>query len=264
MTADTNIETKSFKHALVVQLRVLGALVLREMRVRYGKSQFGYLWALAEPLGYITLLTVAFSYGGRTAVYGDSLPLFFALGVIPFKLFIGLGNQLTVAITANQNLLTYPIVRELDTILARFILECLTSVAVLVVFLFGIWVIDDIPGPSQPLQVVQGLTLIMLFGLGVGLTNAAINRHFVSWGNLYRILTAPMIFISGIFYSVSALPTEAQNILVWNPLLHGIEIVRAGYYSNYRADVVDANYLFTVGFSLLIIGLFLERFYPKR
>jgi len=264
MAASGGINQNGFKHAITVQGRVLGALVLREMRARYGRSQIGYLWALLEPLGYVVALTIVFSYAERPAPYGNSLPLYFALGVIPFKLFMGLANQLTSAMMSNQALLTYPIVKEFDTVVARFLLEAITSIAVLVICLTGIWLIDDVPGPSQPLRMMEGLALVMLFGFGVGLTNACIIRHFASWQNVFRIITAPMVFISGIFYSFSSLPSEARAVLSWNPLIHGIEIVRDGYYSNYRAEAVDANYLLSVGFTLLVIGMFMERFYPRR
>ena len=263
--ADTSeFQQHGFKQAIRVQMRVLSALVLREMRVRYGRSQFGYLWALLEPIGYVAALTIVFTYAERPAPYGESLPLFFALGVIPFRLFIGLANQLTVAMSSNQALLTYPIVKELDTVIARFFLETITNLAAFVIILTGIWLFQDIPGPSHPLRMMQGLGLIMLFGFAVGLTNACIIRHFPSWQNLFKILTAPMIFISGIFYSISMLPSEARAALSWNPLIHGLEVVRDGYYSNYRTDAINENYLFAVGFTLLVIGIFLERFYPRR
>ena len=43
------------------RLRVLFALMLRDMGTRFGRSAGGYLWAVAEPLGGILLLALAFS-----------------------------------------------------------------------------------------------------------------------------------------------------------------------------------------------------------
>lgn len=264
MAARARTSSGSFYNAFKVQIRVVASLVLREMRIRYGRSKFGYLWAVVEPVAYVVALTIVFSYADRPVPHGNSLPLFFAMGIIPFRMFTSISNQLTAAILSNQALLNYPIVREFDTVLARFILEATTSFAVLVILLTGIWLIEDVPGPSQPLRMLEGLGLIMLFAFGVGLTNACIVRYFASWQNFYRIMTAPLLFISGVFYSMTQLPTEARNILSWNPLIHGIEITRDGYYANYRAPHVDPGYLLAMGLALLVIGLFLERFYRKR
>ena len=42
-----------YKEALITQARVVGALILRETRVRYGRSQLGYLWAFTSPIMYV-------------------------------------------------------------------------------------------------------------------------------------------------------------------------------------------------------------------
>ena len=82
------------------RLRVLFALVVREMGTRFGRSWGGYLWAIAEPLGGILLLTIAFSLALRTPPLGTNFALFYATGIIPFFLFsnvsrsVAAGDQL--------------------------------------------------------------------------------------------------------------------------------------------------------------------------
>lgn len=253
-----------FGHALRVQMRVLGALVLREMRVRYGRSQLGYFWALMEPVAYVAIMTSLFSYIERPPPFGHSIALFFALGVIPFRLFSSISNQLTGAMDANRALLAYPIVRELDTVLARLILETMTGLTIFIIFMSALHIVEGVPGPAHPLRVLQGLSLIVLFGFGVGLTNAVILRRFPSWQNIFRIITAPLFFLSAVFYSLESLPTQARDLLTWNPLVHGIEMVRDGYYSHYRATGLDGDYLFACGLGLVFVGMFAERFYRLR
>ena len=40
--------------AFSIQLRVIGALILREIRGRFGRAKLGYLWAIFEPLMHIS------------------------------------------------------------------------------------------------------------------------------------------------------------------------------------------------------------------
>jgi len=253
-----------FFQALVVQTRVIGALVLREMRVRYGRSQFGYIWAILEPMAYVAAMTAIFSYIDRPPPFGSSYILFFALGVIALRFYVALANQLTAAMQANEALLTYPIVRELDTVIARFILEAITAIVVFVICLYGISFVDDISFPAYPLRIAEGLGLIMLFGFGTGLTNACILRFFASWQNIFRMITAPLFFISGVFYSMASLPSEARAIIAWNPLIHGIEVIRDGWYAHYRTTDLNEGYLLAWGLFFTVLGLFMERFYRKR
>ena len=51
--------------ALRVHLRVVAALLRREMSTRYGRSSVGYLWAVAEPCGMIFALSLAFALMSR-------------------------------------------------------------------------------------------------------------------------------------------------------------------------------------------------------
>ncbi|MBU2531579.1 MAG: ABC transporter permease [Alphaproteobacteria bacterium] len=253
-----------FNQALLVQIRVIGALVLREMRVRYGRTQFGYVWALLEPIAYIAAITVIFTYLDRPPPFGSSMPLFFALGIIPFRLFNSIANQLTAAMQANLALLTYPIVREFDTVLARFILEVMTGLTVFILCVMGLYVYYELPWPSHPMRIIEGFMLICLLGFGIGLTNACIMRKFASWQNIFRMIMAPMIFLSGVFYSLASLPSEVRAIIAWNPVIHGIEIIRDGYYAHYRVVDLSEGYLLACGLGLTVIGMFAERFYRLR
>ena len=68
-------------------LRVVAALMLREMDTRFGRAAGGYLWAIAQPLGAILLLAVAFSLMLRTPPMGTSFMLFYATGIVPFNMY---------------------------------------------------------------------------------------------------------------------------------------------------------------------------------
>ena len=67
--------------------RAIGALVLREMATTFGRSPGGWLWAVAEPVAVIALLSFAFSLAFRSPSLGTSFPLFYATGYLPFLLF---------------------------------------------------------------------------------------------------------------------------------------------------------------------------------
>ena len=54
------------------RLRVIFAMVVREMGTRFGRSAGGYLWALGEPLGGIMMLAIAFSLALRSPPIGTS------------------------------------------------------------------------------------------------------------------------------------------------------------------------------------------------
>lgn len=252
-------ELGAFVAALKIQSRVIGALVLREMSVRYGRTSFGYLWALLEPVGYIAAFSAIFAFAHSTAPFGQSKPLFFALGVIPFRLFIALGNQLGGAFIANEALLGFPVVKKIDTIIARWILEVITSIAVMSIVIIALHFIDEIPWPNDPLRMGEGFIIIAGMGLGMGLINAVTISYVSSWQNIFRMIATPMLFVSGVFYTIESVPQAMRGIVLWNPVIHGVEIIRDGYYNNYRSAHIDTTYVMTVCVLLVMFGLMLER-----
>ena len=253
-----------FGEAITVQARVVFALVLREMRIRFGRTQFGYLWAVAEPLAFIAAFSSIFYFMDRHPPFGNSMALFFATGILPFHLWRNVANQLAAAFQSNQALMMYPIVKPLDTILGRFILEVMTMVfaAMLVVALLISAV--DAPMPDDLMTVIMGLGLLCLFGFGVGLTSAVIIEFIPSWQNILRMIMTPMMLISGIFFSLESLPPNLRDLLTWNPVIHGIETIRFGYFANYRSTDLNPFYLFACGLTLTLIGLAAERAFRGR
>nr|WP_319391662.1 ABC transporter permease [uncultured Cohaesibacter sp.] len=247
------------KEALKVQLRVIGALVLRETRVRFGRSQLGYLWALVNPIAWIVVISALFSIRGSSAPYGDNMGLFVSLGVVPFRLYAALASQCGNAIDANQALLNFPIVKELDTIVARAILETATFILILTIILAGMVLFTGAPLPYNVLKMGVGLGGLCLLGFGVGLLNAVIAQKVPSWMNTFHLISTPMLWLSGVFYSLESLPDLFRKFLIWNPILHGVEYVRMGYFQNYRDSYVDISYLYGLGLILVLVGLAAER-----
>jgi capsular polysaccharide transport system permease protein len=249
----------TFGRALQCQARVVGALILREMRVRFGRSQLGYLWAVAEPIAFVAAFSAMFHFMDRHPPFGSSMPLFFATGILPFQMFRNLANQLAGAFSANQALMTYPIVQPIDTILSRAILEVTTSVFIMLVVLGAFVVSGEAPMPANIMRIIEAIALLSLLGFGYGLINAVIITRIDAWLNMTRLIMTPMMFLSGVFYSLETLPPKMREIVAWNPIIHGVEMFRDGYYTNYRTSDIDPSYLFICGLFLTFIALAMER-----
>ncbi len=74
----------------------------------------------------------------------------------------------------------------------------------------------------------------------------------------------PMFFISGLFFTANELPAQVREILLWNPVLHAVEMVRDGWFNTYHAHYLNVSYLMLWIIGFAYAGLVLERLARRR
>lgn len=233
------------------------ALILREMSTRYGRTPGGYIWGIIEPLAAILVLSVGFSLIMRTPALGTSFLLFYATGYLPFDMFQTLSNLIARSINFSKPLLQYPAVTWVDAVLARFLLNSLTSILVSVLLLAGILVVSDTQSVLSLPPIVTATALAMILGLAVGVLNCVLIGLFPLWEMAWSIVTRPLFIASGIFFLYDSMPPLAQKILWYNPLVHITGLMRTGFYPTYTAAYVSPLYVLGVSLVLLTMGLIL-------
>lgn len=242
---------------LVRSFRVFAALILREMITRYGRSFGGYIWAVIEPMAVIGLLTLVFSQFLETPAYGESFLLFFATGYLPFFFFVSVSGQVGTGLSVNRELLQLPMVKPLDVMMARFVLAVLTLLVVSAI-IYAI-VVSSVRHTihADPVALFAAFGSASALGLGVGMLNAFLFAILPVWRQLWGLMTAPLLVLSGVFYTLDSMPTHIQEVLAWNPLVHCVGLSRAAFYPSYRADYVDLGYVMVIAVATLLPGLYL-------
>jgi capsular polysaccharide transport system permease protein len=244
-------------------LRTILALVLREMTTTYGRSAFGYLWAVLEPIAGIALLSIIFSFALRSPSLGTNFPIFYASGYLIFQTNNAVGNRVAASVRFSRQLLEYPAVTYLDAVFARFILNALTQILVFYIVVSGIVWIYDLKLILDFSAMALALAMILAFSLGVGTLNCYLFVAFPSYEQVWAILTRPLFIISGIFFIYEDLPSSFRDILWYNPIFQAISEMRAGIYATYEANFVSPAYVFGVSALCFALGLMLLRKYLK-
>lgn len=250
--------------ALATQLQVVHALVLRETRTRFGSHRLGYVWALLEPLLFIAMFGVFYTLLDRTLPAGLPLVPFLATGFLPYLMFNRIARQSMNAIGANKGLLFYPDVRPLDLVGARVVLEIATYLSVFAVIMttLGLW--EGRLHVDSLLLTMVGFALAAGLGLGLGLVLCGLSVFSNSIDRLVGPMMRPLFWVSALFFSTNELPTDVRDIVLFNPLLHVIELTRDGWFPGYRVPQVSILYPAAWTLLLLYFGLTLERVARRR
>lgn len=242
--------------------RVIVALILREMSTTYGRSPGGYLWVVAEPLGGIIALSMAFSLLVRNPPLGVNFPLFYASGVLMMTMFSDLSNKIGSSIRFSKPLLAYPSITFADAILARLLLNGVTQIVVVYLIMGGIMILFDTRAVVDYPAVALALAMAIALGFGQGALNCFLSSLYPIYERVWSIATRPLLLVSGVFYTFESLPQSVQSLLIYNPLVHIVGQMRRGFYPDYAADYVSINYVFMWAAIVGVFGLFfLRRYY---
>lgn len=238
------------------------ALLMRELKTRFGANRLGYFWALAEPVAQAGILAIIFTLIGRDSLSGIPIAMFLFVGILPYQFFSKLITQLSVAADANRALFAYRQVTPIDPVITRLIIEVTTFFIVyIVIFSVMAWLgIDALP--NDVMAVVMAMFLLIALSCGIGLMLCSAMIFWSDIPKLVAMAMRPMFFISGIFYSATMISEKYWYLFSWNPIFHVIELSRDAFFISYRTPIGDWYYLIFVTLCSLCLGLM--TFYINR
>jgi capsular polysaccharide transport system permease protein len=241
--------------------RVMGAVMIQDMRTRFGHSLVGYLIAIAWPLSHIGVVTLAFLLKMSIAPVGDSPTVFVSTAIVPYILCLYTGRLLAMAIPQNRQLLNIPVIRPVHLILSRCILEMLNAMVVLALFIFIVSLFDVDLIPEDITEGAKAIGAAVFLGIGLGFFNAVmcmlVGHFFLVF---FTVSMIGLYLLSGIYLPPSAMPEDIRQYMAYNPLLQLVEWLRSAYFASYDADLVNKPLILWVGGISLTLGLAGERF----
>ena len=239
---------------------VIYALFLREIQTRFGSKKMGYFWAIIEPAAQISVFLVLKVFIFKSSMPGVDFAVFLATGFIAYNLFKNLVIHSMGAFDANQALFIYAQVRPIHTIFSRLLVEFLVSIFVSIFFLTIGWYFHAEIIPDNLLNVILAVLWFMLFGFSLGLLFAVIGTFYETFRKIINLIFTPMLFLSALFYTVDQLPVNAREYILYNPIVHFIELIHGSYINVLTTDYVDFGYMFLWTIIPLFLGLY---FYLK-
>ncbi len=258
--------TASFAEALAIQLRVIGALLLREVHTRYARENIGFLWMVGEPMlftgGVIAMRTLIPFFPKEQ--HGMSLVGFLMTGYMPFLLYRHMISHCIHAVRNSQSVLYHRQVRFLDIYISRLIIEGAGVVIAFVVGCAFFIAIGEMEFPKNLLLLYIGWFYAIWFCSSFAILLGAASELSSLVDKLYNPMSYLTLPLSGAFYMVSWLPDAYQPYALWVPLVNYFEMIRGGYFGDDVTVHYNAGYLTAICLALTFGGLLTIRFARKR
>jgi len=239
-------------------------LLMREILTRFGRHNIGFLWLFAEPMMFTLGVTALWTLGSMT--HGSQLPItaFAVTGYSSILLWRNTVMRCNTAITPNLSLMYHRNVRVIDIFAARIILEesgATISFVVLSLLFISIGWMDP---PNDILKVLLGFILLAWFGAALALVIGALSERSEVVEKIWHPISYLLFPLSGAAFMVDWLPPAGREVVLLLPMVHGLEILREGYFGSVVKAHYDLAYMSFCCLCLTFLGLALVRETGRR
>ena len=218
-------------------LELVGLLVRRELKVKYRGSALGYLWSMLNPLLFMVIISVVFSF----LIRGIENYNLFVLSGILFWNMVTLGLNLgTTSIVRNAPLLqkiripiwVFPVVPA-GLGVTNFMLSLVPY--------FAVYAFSGRPWPEQLWLAPCVLALLLVFLAATAITLSTINVFFRDVSHVLEPLLTLTFYGTPIIYDrhASNIPENIRQLLGLNPMTHFVEVYRATIFGDSTLRIQD-------------------------
>ena len=247
----------SLSRGFEVQIRAIKALVIRDMMLRYGRNNIGFLWIVLEPMLLTTGVMLIWSFTHQPLHHGLSVVAMVLSGYMPLTLWRHMSNSGIMIIRRSMSTLYHRHLSLLDVIAARMFTE-LASVTLALMIVYGALLAFGLMEPvAEPGYFVLGWLLMAGLGSSFALVMAGLTEIAESAERFVQPIQYLLLPLSGAFFMVDWLPYKVQHIAWYNPLVHCYEAFRGGLFGESVRTYFDAWYPLVWIVCLLYVGFYL-------
>jgi len=244
--------TKAQKH-----LRIIGALIMREIVTRFGREGAGFLWVIGEPLVFCVGVIALWSFLKPAYENGVRVGPFVMTGYMCLMLLRHMMSISVGALQANIGLLYHRQISVFHIFVARNIIEFAGATIAFVVVYVALMLLGEVGLPHDWLLLYSGWLVMGWIAFGIGFCFAALALKYELLERLTSVLGYVMIPFSGAFLMVGALPQHYRDAYLLVPMPHGVEMVRGGVFGEFVHTYYHPAYPIAFGACLILIGLIL-------
>jgi len=237
---------------------VIFALMVREVRTGFN-DKLGLSWAILHPIAFIFILS--FIRGRLDGGETHSIPtfVFMAYGLLLIQLFLTVFDSASKAVKKAKPLYAFRQVQPISPVIASSLFEILVKVMVFIGISVIMYLMQMEIRVDDFLALILNVCALALFSVFFGLMFGVLSLFVPELSKMQNLLTRPLFFISGVFFSMRDVPPEYWYLLDWNPILHAIELSRYSAYTSYGNTAVSTNYLLLVTLGVVFLAMLIYR-----
>lgn len=210
-------------HNYIKNFFLFQELVKRDFKQKYKRTVLGMFWSILSPLLTLLVMKLVFGY-------------YFGRGMEHYTTYLFCGNLLfhyyrestsggMNSLLSNAKIFTKINVPKYLFLLSKNVSALINFMLTLSVF-FVFAFLDDITFGFHFIALLYPILCLVVFNIGIGLVLSALYVFYRDISYLYDVFTLLLMYCSAIFYNVSVLPAQYQNLFLLNPIYVYIKYFR--------------------------------------
>jgi capsular polysaccharide transport system permease protein len=152
----------------------------------------------------------------------------------------------------------------IDIFTSRVLLELIGGTASIVVLTVFFASLGAMQWPQDIVLVLGGWLLLCWSGFALACIVGVLSERSRFFASVWSPFNFLLFHASGTFFMVDWLPRGLQEAVLWVPMLHGVEMVRHGYFGASVITYENPMYLVATNLVLTLVGLALVRISGRR
>ena len=236
---------------------LLRNLVLKDLKLKYRGSVFGFLWSLVNPLLMIVVYTIAFTYILR--IRAEGFVFYLMLGMLSWTFFANSATMSTGAIIDNAALLKSVFFPRAILPIATVLFNLAQYLLTVAVFLPVMIVWYKVPLSAPMLLFPVFLALQCLFTIGVALALATATAFFRDVRHLLEVALQVLFWTTPILYLLDQVDSRLRLVILSSPMSPFVVAYHKLFYYRQWPDatvwlmaIVYAGGMFLLGVAIVL------------
>ena len=234
-------------------------LALKELKIRYRGSIFGFLWSMLNPL--LNLLIYTFLFVVIFKNTAKNYPVYFFSGILPWNWFSSSVLEATDSVVSAGSLITKSTLPAEIVVITKVVsnlINYLLSIPILFLFLIFFHVKISFIVLFLPVVIIIQFFLTS----GVAFFPATWNVFYRDVRQIMQTIIQLLFFCMPVMYFDTQIPSKYQKLIYLNPIAYLIKVYHDIFYDNLMPRPELLILLFFISIVVYIIGF--NYFHSKK
>jgi len=240
---------------------LLKQLVIRDFKVKYKRSVLGVVWSILYPLLMMSVMAIIFSNMFKFSMEGVNYLVYLMSGLVIFNFFSEATNNAMMSIVGNASLINKVYIPKYLFPIAKCLFVAINFVFSLIPLILILLISGDpIEGTKCYINIYYLLLPVIylfmfMFVVGISYILATIAVYLRDVIYIWGIVVTILQYFTPLFYALTILPKNLQNIISWNPLYQFINATRDIFLYSRMPSWTNLLGCALCGVGTLLIGL---------